>query len=88
MESCVPSWFFVLEKILFKPATMVIEKTIKHPATIQYSADFLLEMIEKAGFAQVKKENIPKGKYVLQYGFKVPSWATPIEPVLFSAIRP
>jgi|GEM_PF-296836 len=88
MESCIPSWFFVFEKILFAPATFFIEKTIKHPATFQYSADFLFEMIEKAGFAEVKRENISKGKYVLQYGVKVPSWVTPIQPVLFSAIRP
>jgi dihydroflavonol-4-reductase len=87
MESCVPSWFFFLEKILFPPATFFIEKTMKHPSTLQYSPDFLLEMIEKAGFAEVKKEYIPKGKYVLQYGVKVPSWVTPVQPVLYSAVR-
>jgi len=88
MESCVPTWFFNFEKVVFVPATFLIEKTIKHPATLQYSPEFLFEMIERAGFTEVKRENIPKGKYVIQYGVKVPSWATPVQPVLFSAVRP
>ncbi len=87
MESCIPHWFFVLEKILFVPATWVIERTIKHPATLQYSADFLHEMIAKAGFTEIRRENVSKGKHVLQYGVKVPSWTTPVQPVLFSAVR-
>ena len=88
MESCVPSWFFAFEKIVFSPATWAIEKTIKHPPTLQYPADFLLEMITQAGFIEARKENIPKAKHVLQFGVKVPSWATPVQPVLFSAFRP
>lgn len=88
MESCVPGWFFVFEKMVFVPATWIIERTIKHPSTLQYPPDFLLGMIEKAGFLEVKKENIPKGKYLLQYGVKVPSWVTPVQQVLFSAVRP
>jgi SAM-dependent methyltransferase len=88
MESCVPAWFFIFEKIFFTPATVVIEKTLKHPSTFQYSENVLFAMLEEAGFAEVKKETIPKGKYVLQYGVKVPSWVTPVQPVLFSAERP
>jgi len=88
MESCVPSWFYAFEKIVFVPATVVIENTMKHPATLQYPADLLSGIIEKAGFVEVKRENIPKGKHVLQYGVKVPSWVTPVQPVLFSAVRP
>ncbi len=88
MESCVPCWFFVFEKIVFKLTTLVIERIMKHPPTIQYSVDVLFEMIEKAGFVEVKKEKVPKGKYVLQYGVKVPSWITPVQPILFSAICP
>jgi SAM-dependent methyltransferase len=87
MESCVPSWFFLLEKIVFTPATWIIEKTIKHPPALQYPADFLLEMIKQAGFVGGTKEYIPKAKHVLQFGVKVPSWITPVQPVLFSAIR-
>jgi SAM-dependent methyltransferase len=88
VESCVPSWFFLFEKTVFVPATWVIEKTIKHPPTLQYPSQLLLEMIEQAGFVEVKKEDIKKAKHVLQFGVKVPSWATPVQPVLFSALRP
>jgi len=88
MESCVPTWFFIFEKIVYFPASFAIEKTMKHPPTLQYPVDVLLEMIESAGFSEVEIENVPKGKYVLQYGIKVPSWITPVQPVLFSAVRP
>jgi SAM-dependent methyltransferase len=88
MESCVPSWFFVFEKILFTPAALIIEKTMKHPPVLQYPADLLHELIEQAGFIEVKEENIPKAKHVLQFGVKVPSWVTPVQPILFSAVRP
>jgi len=88
MESCVPSWFFIFEKIVFVPATWVIDKLIKHPSTLQYSPDFLFKMIEAAGFVNVKREFVPKGKHVIQYGLKVPSWITPVQPVLFTAERP
>ena len=88
MESCIPNWFFTFEKIVFEPATWVIEKLIKHPSTLQYSPDFLFDLIEEAGFQNVKKEFVPKGKHVIQYGFKVPSWITPVVPVLFTADCP
>jgi hypothetical protein len=85
MESCVPDWFFSFEKMVFEPATWVIERAIKHPSTLQFSHDFLFQLIQEAGFSDVKKQAVPKGKYVLQYGLKVPSWMTPVQPVLFSA---
>jgi len=88
IESCVPGWFFNFEKIVFVPATWVIERTIKHPSTLQYSPEFLFDMIKNAGFSQVKKEIVPMGKYVLQYGLKVPTWCTPVQHYLFSAVRP
>ena len=87
MESCIPSWFYAFEKIVYLPASFVIEKTIKHPPTLQYPVTTLVEMIESAGFTDVKNEIIPKGKHVIQYGVKVPSWITPVQPVLFTAVR-
>jgi SAM-dependent methyltransferase len=88
MESCVPAWFFSFEKLGFRPASFVIERTMKHPATLQYPSHVLLKLIEQAGFVDASRKNIPLGKYVLQFGVKVPTWLTPVQPVLFSAVRP
>jgi SAM-dependent methyltransferase len=88
MESCVPRWFFNLEKLLFAPTALIIEKTMKHPPALQYPADMLEEMIGRAGFSEVERQNVPMGRYVLQYGVKVPTWVTPVQPVLFCAVRP
>jgi SAM-dependent methyltransferase len=88
MESCVPSWFFSFEKLVFRPASLVIEKTMKHPSTLQYPSEYLLRLIRQAGFVDASSKKIPLGKHVLQFGAKVPAWATPVQPVLFSALRP
>lgn len=87
VESCVPKWFFLIEKALFVPAAFVIERTMKHPPAFQYTSQFICEVISEAGFASVKKELVPKGRHVIQLGFKVPSWVTPVQPFIFTAIR-
>ena len=88
MESCVPTWFFQFEKIVFKPASFVIEKSMKHPSTLQYPSSFLLALIKEVGFIDAECKDVPLGKYVLQFGVKVPTWLTPVQPVLFLAQRP
>jgi hypothetical protein len=37
--------------------------------------------------SKVKLTEIPKGKFVLQFGFKVPSFLTPAVPFAFEAIK-
>jgi len=88
MESCVPRWFFHVERLLFAPSVLVIERTMKHPPAFQYPATMLEEMIIQAGFSSVARQEVPLGKYVLQFGVKVPTWVTPVQPVLFTALRP
>jgi SAM-dependent methyltransferase len=85
VESCIPTWFFLFEKLVFIPASFVIEKTMKHPPTLQYPENFIRTILKSAGFSHIESECIPKGKYVMQYGVKVPSWVTPVQPVLFVA---
>jgi ubiquinone/menaquinone biosynthesis C-methylase UbiE len=88
VESCIPNWFFLFEKLVFIPASYVIEKTIKHPPTLQYPENFIRNALRSTGFSNIESEFIPKGKYVMQYGIKVPSWVTPVQPVLFVAEKP
>ena len=86
-ESCVPLWFFAFERLVFKPASWLIDKSIKHPPTLQYSESHILKMITSAGFCKTGARRIPKGRFVLQYGVKVPSFITPVQPFLFVGVK-
>jgi hypothetical protein len=60
---------------------------MRHPATLQYPKDVLRNVIFGAGFRDILIEEIPKGRFILQFGVKVPSWITPVRTILFSAIK-
>lgn len=88
MESCVPSWFCTFEKKVFKLASLVIEKTLKHPPTFQFTEANISDCIYDVFKDKPELTKISKGKHVLQFGFKVPSWLTPVYPVLFVVNKP
>lgn len=87
MESCVPNWFYRFEKLVFRPASSLIELFLKHPPTLQFPRSEILKMMGAAGFTNITSKSITKGKYVVQYGFKVPSFITPVQPVLFVGFK-
>src|SRR5574337_1047347 len=76
-ESCVPSWFYVFEKMVFPLAVKVIDKIIDHPAVIQYPVSFIKNVMEKESGNQVMVHDVNMGKWVMQFGFKVPTFLTP-----------
>lgn len=86
MESCVPQWFYAFECAVFGVATALLNKLIKHPVTLQHTARSLGEMLNTR-FAAVEVKHVPKGRYILQFGIKVPSILTPVEPYLFVATK-
>ncbi len=86
IESCVPRWFYALERLAFKPAVRVIDRITDHPITFQYTID-IVERAVMATFGNATVEHVPKGKYVLQFGVKVPSFVSPVEPYLIVANR-
>ena len=87
VESCIPQWFFHLEK----PALWVLSRAVKsvfsHPVTLQFPVDMIANELKKKS-NNVKVTMIPKGKFVLQFGFKVPSYLTPIIPFALEATKP
>jgi len=87
MESCVPAWFYKFENIVFNASAMIIERLLKHPPTLQYPENVLIELMKNSGFESILSERIPKGRHILQYGFKVPSFLTPVQPTLFVATK-
>ena len=86
VESCVPVWFNIFEKIVYKPASKIIEMLISHPPTFQYTSEIIEEnLIEK--FTSVECRKIDMGKFVLQFGYKFPSALTPVQPYIFTALK-
>src|ERR1700737_740506 len=79
-------WFFRLKK----PALWFLSRSFKsifsHPITLQFPASMIKAELEKKT-RKVKVTEIPKGKFVLQFGFKVPSFLTPAVPFAFDAIK-
>ncbi|EEQ12391.1 Methyltransferase [Yersinia mollaretii ATCC 43969] len=82
MDSCVPAWFYAIETRLFKAASWVIERTIKHPPVLQHTNSGIAELMKNVGFGDIEIIIVPKGKYIVQFGVKVPSFITPTQPVL------
>ncbi len=85
VESCVPKWFYNIEKLLFKPTSYFINKFMKHPPAFQFTKEIISETLIKNGFKNVKIEKIKQGKFILQYGIKFPTVLTPVETIIFSA---
>jgi SAM-dependent methyltransferase len=82
IESCVPPWFYRLERTVFAVASRMIHLATSHPITLQYTSDAIAKYIVESG-ATVEVTRIPKGRWVLQYGVKVPGWITPANPIRF-----
>lgn len=83
MDSCVPHWFYAFEKNVFRLVSWLISKTIKHPPVLQYTKEGVIQMMHQSGFKRIESVVIPKGRYILQFGIKFPSWLTPTQPTLF-----
>jgi ubiquinone/menaquinone biosynthesis C-methylase UbiE len=86
VESCVPPWFYAFERKVFQPAAFLAERLITHPMTLQFPSSVVAALIEKH-LGNCRETMVPKGKYVLQFGVRTPSFLTPVQPYLFVASR-
>lgn len=85
-ESCVPNWLFYLQKILFPISSFLFSKFMTHPMPFQYTKDRVEKTImSQFGNCQVQK--VKKGKYIIQLGWKVRSFLTPVETYIFTATK-
>ena len=78
VESCVPKWFFQLEKPAFWLLARTARSVFSHPITFQFPVEKIVEEL-RARSKEVDVQLIPKGRYVLQFGLKVPSVLTPVQ---------
>ena len=86
VELCVPRWFFEIERPAFWMLTRTFNSVLSHPITIQFSSDMIEGELSRR-FTTVVHEQIPKGAAVLQFGFKVPSFLTPVQIFAFLASK-
>lgn len=82
VESCIPNWFFTLEKIVYMPVAQAVSKLLTHPMAIQYPQEFLKDILKQLN-QEIKITKIPKGDWLLQFGFPFPGWLSPVEVWMF-----
>ena len=87
VESCVPYWFYLIEKILFIPTSYLINKFLNHPPAFQFTKKKILETLKKNNFKDIQYKKIKQGRFILQYGFKFPTFLTPVETIIFEATK-
>jgi SAM-dependent methyltransferase len=87
VESCVPEWFFQLEKPAFRILSALTSNVFSHPITLQFP-HWMIENELKQKTSAVRCDAIPKGKHVLQFGLKVPSFLTPVRIFAIEAVKP
>lgn len=87
VESCVPSWFYAFERVVFRAAAKMITASLEHPPTLQYPTELILSILRELS-PDVTIRPIPLGRWVIQLGFFWPTALTPIGAYLFTAVKP
>ena len=78
VESCIPQWFFTIEKPAFWVVSRLLKNVFSHPITFQFPVRMIADTLRRISDS-LELISIPKGKQILQFGIKVPSFVTPVE---------
>ena len=77
VESCVPAWFYAIERLGFAPlAAFAGTPLMDHPPTVQLTFE-RLRSLAAARFALERAHSLPMGRWILQFGRRWPSALTP-----------
>lgn len=88
VESCVPRAFYRIERVAFRPLSWVARSGLMaHPPTLQITIAMLASSAKRAGFRIEHCKRIPVGRWIMQFGVKVPSVLTPARPWMLVASR-
>src|SRR5262245_7902932 len=85
-ESCVPRWFYGVERLMFRPLTLVAGTRLLggHPAVLQLPFPLLQELVaERLEIEQAYR--IPMGRWLTQFGLRWPTALTPARAVIVVA---
>jgi SAM-dependent methyltransferase len=79
IESTVGPLFYAFERVVFRAALAV--KRGGHPVTFQFTPRQIIRAARKCGFLVEEFTYVPRGAFVLQFGYKWPSLLTPARPI-------
>jgi SAM-dependent methyltransferase len=79
VESTVGRAFYAFERLVYRTALAV--KKGGHPVTFQYTPRQLIDSAVARGLELAEFSYVPRGGYILQFGYKWPSLLTPARPV-------
>lgn len=80
-ESCVPGWFYAVERGLFGLMRLFSKTPLLggHPATMQLTVPMLEELIAEQ--LEIERSyRVPTGRWLMQFGRKWPTALTPARP--------
>jgi SAM-dependent methyltransferase len=82
-ESCVPGWFYGIEKLMFRPLTVVAGTRLLggHPAVLQLPFPLLRELVAERLEIE-RAHRIPMGRWLTQFGRRWPTALTPARAVI------
>jgi SAM-dependent methyltransferase len=88
-ESCVPSWFYGIERLAYRPLRGLARTPLMggHPATLQLTRPMLEEAIAER-FEIQRSYRIPLGRWITQFGHRWPTALTPVRAYMVVAIKP
>ncbi|MDR1520303.1 MAG: class I SAM-dependent methyltransferase [Planctomycetota bacterium] len=84
LESCLPNLVYRMEQTLYPLSKWLITRCLTHPPTFQYSLERLAGAME-ALFGNCSVQLIPRGRWQIFLGAKLPSILLPTWPVLFES---
>jgi SAM-dependent methyltransferase len=88
-ESCVPRWFYTIEKPLFRPLVAVSRTRLLggHPPTIQIPFELLASLVGER-FHVGSAYKIPPGRWTTQFGLRWPTALTPARAYMVVGRKP
>jgi SAM-dependent methyltransferase len=88
-ESCVPRWFYAVERVAFRAVRALARARLLggHPATLQLPFDDLVALVEEQ-FEVERSYRIPLGRWVTQFGRRWPTALTPVRAYVIVARNP
>lgn len=87
-ESCVPPWFYAIEKVLFRVLVAISKTPLLggHPATIQLPFRRLVSLVAER-FAVERAYEIPHGRWTTQFGRRWPTALTPARAFMIVGVK-
>jgi SAM-dependent methyltransferase len=85
-ESCVPRWFYAVERVMFRPLLVLAGTALLggHPAVLQLPFELLQRLVAER--LEIERAyRVPMGRWLTQFGRRWPTALTPARAVIVVA---